>query len=76
VGLSYTGDSMVADALGQPLYHKANEEDVFTIALDRKHLEETREKLPFWKDADPFILLNSADALANGGVPEKITAAS
>lgn len=53
----YSGDSLVADALGTLLYHKADEEDVFTINLDKKHLIETREKLPFWKEADPFFLL-------------------
>ena len=55
--LSYSGDSMVADTLGKVLYQKENEEDVFTINLDKKHLEEMREKLPFWKEADPFLLI-------------------
>jgi predicted amidohydrolase len=56
-GLNHTGDSMVADPLGKVLYEKANEEDIFTITLDKKQLEEVREKLPFWKDADPFLLV-------------------
>ena len=55
--LSYTGDSMVVDTLGKVLYQKENEEDVFTISLDKNHLEEMREKLPFWKEADPFLLI-------------------
>jgi predicted amidohydrolase len=49
---------MVADCLGNVLYQKENEEDVFTIRLEKNHLEEIREKLPFWRDADPFLLLN------------------
>ena len=55
--LSYSGDSMVADSLGKVLYQKENEEDVFTISLEKQHLNEIREKLPFWREADPFLLL-------------------
>lgn len=55
--LSYSGDSMVADSLGKLLYQKENAEDIFTITLDKKHLIEIREKLPFWREADPFLLL-------------------
>jgi len=55
-GLHYTGDTMVADALGTVLYTKANEEDVHTITLQKDTLEETRSKLPFLKDADRFII--------------------
>src|SRR5688572_8500033 len=55
--LNYSGDSMVADSLGKVLYQKENEEDVFTITLEKKHLNEIREKLPFWREADPFLLL-------------------
>jgi predicted amidohydrolase len=54
----YSGDSMLADALGNVLYHKADDEDIFTISLDKEQLNETREKLPFWKEADPFLLLH------------------
>ncbi|RYY59858.1 MAG: amidohydrolase, partial [Chitinophagaceae bacterium] len=54
-GIYHSGDSMVVDPLGEVLYHKAHEEDLFTITLDKKHLEAVREKLPFWKDADPFM---------------------
>jgi predicted amidohydrolase len=48
----YSGDSMVIDPLGEILYQKAQEEDVFTITLDKEHLQQVREKFPFWKDAD------------------------
>lgn len=53
----HSGDSLVADALGTVLYHKADEEDIFTITLEKNHLSDIREKLPFWKDADPFLLM-------------------
>jgi predicted amidohydrolase len=50
----HSGDSMVIDPLGSPLYHKAHEEDVFTITLEKDKLEEVRKRFPFWKDADHF----------------------
>jgi predicted amidohydrolase len=59
IGLRYTGDSMVADSLGKILYQKEHSEDVFTITLNKEHLAEVREKLPFWKEADPFVLLKT-----------------
>ncbi len=59
----HSGDSMVADALGTVLYSKADEEDIFTITLDKDHLTEVREKLPFWKDADPFLLIETKDLM-------------
>ena len=50
----HSGDSMVIDPLGEILYHKAHEEDIFTITLDKEHLKEVREKFQFWRDADSF----------------------
>lgn len=55
-GIYHSGDSIVVDSLGEVLYTKAHEEDVFTITLDKEQLESVREKLPFWKDADNFDL--------------------
>ncbi|MDB5251626.1 MAG: amidohydrolase [Flaviaesturariibacter sp.] len=56
-GIYHSGDSRVIDPLGEVLYEKAHDADVFTITLDRTHLATVREKLPFWKDADDFQLL-------------------
>lgn len=53
----HSGNSLVIDPLGQVLYHMADEEDIFTIALQKEKLEEVREKFPFWKDADSFNIL-------------------
>jgi omega-amidase len=53
----YSGDSMVVDAMGETLYEKAHEEDIFTITLEKDPLLEIRKKLPFLKDADAFRLL-------------------
>jgi omega-amidase len=57
-GNHYIGDSMVADPLGEVLYHKKDEEDIFTITLDKTKVETVREKLPFWKDADGFQVID------------------
>ncbi|MBK7434231.1 MAG: amidohydrolase [Chitinophagaceae bacterium] len=53
----HSGNSLVIDPLGQVLYHMADEEDVFTITLQKEMLQETREKFPFLKDADGFKIL-------------------
>lgn len=53
----HSGDSMVVNPMGDVLYHKAYDEDVFTITLQKEEAETVREKMPFWKDADPFMIL-------------------
>lgn len=54
----HSGNSMVVDALGQVLYHKADDEDMFTITLEKEKLQEVRERFPFLKDADSFMINN------------------
>jgi len=53
----HSGDSMVISPLGDILYHKAHEEDIFTITLKKEDLEEVRRKFQFWRDADDFQIL-------------------
>jgi omega-amidase len=53
----HSGDSMVVDPLGEILYHKAQEEDVFSMRLDKEHLLEVRKKFQFWRDADDFQIM-------------------
>jgi predicted amidohydrolase len=53
----YSGDSMIVDPLGEVLYHKADEEDIFTYSLEKEKLQQVRSKFPFWKDADDFNIL-------------------
>ena len=53
----HSGDSMVIDPLGEVLYQKTDEEDVFTIQLSKEHVKEVREKFQFWRDADEFQIL-------------------
>lgn len=54
----HSGDSMVIDPLGEVLYHVKDEEDIFTIALDKTHLQNIRDKFPFLKDGDDFQIIN------------------
>ncbi|MDB5190473.1 MAG: amidohydrolase [Segetibacter sp.] len=53
----HSGDSMVINPMGEVLYHKADEEDIFTITLEKSEVEDVRVKIPFWADADPFLIL-------------------
>ena len=59
--INYSGDSMVIDPLGEVLYTKKDEEDVFTIILDKTHLQTVREKFPFLKDADTFQIITDSE---------------
>lgn len=52
----HSGDSMIIDPLGNLLYHKEEIADIHTATLDKKVLEEIRQKFPFWKDGDHFLL--------------------
>jgi len=56
-GIYYSGDSMVIDPLGEILYHKKDDEDIFTIILHGDHLQSIREKFPFWRDGDNFTIM-------------------
>ena len=52
----HSGNSLVIDPLGEVLYHMADDEDIFTITLEKERLDEVRTKFPFLKDADRFSL--------------------
>lgn len=53
----HSGDSMVLNALGETLYHKAHDEDIFTITLEKEPLLDIRKNIPFLKDADGFKIV-------------------
>ena len=53
----HSGDSMVLNAMGETLYNKADDEDIFTITLEKEPLDEIRNTLPFLKDADGFRIV-------------------
>lgn len=48
---------MVINALGETLYNKAHDEDIFTITLEKEALEKIRTTMPFMKDADGFKII-------------------
>ncbi|MGH1439707.1 MAG: nitrilase family protein [Cellvibrionaceae bacterium] len=59
--ISYSGDSMVLDFLGDTLLDQQGEW-LATTVLDKQKLFEYRERFPVWKDADAFALcLKDAD---------------
>ena len=51
---NHIGNSCVINPLGEVLYKKYNEEDIFTISLQKDKLLGIRESFPFLKDADIF----------------------
>jgi omega-amidase len=57
--IHHSGDSMIIDPMGEVLYTKKEEEGIYTIILDRSHLETIRTKLPFLRDADNFQIITN-----------------
>ncbi len=57
-GYFYNGDSMVINPLGEILYHKEKDEDVFTITLPMQLVQEIRTQIPFLKDGDDFRIVD------------------
>jgi predicted amidohydrolase len=54
--IHYSGDSMIIDPLGEILYQRSQQEDIFTFTLQKEKLEEVRNRFPFLKDADNFFI--------------------
>lgn len=54
--ISYCGDSLLIDALGNTLWKVMNEEEIYTITLYKQHLLDTRNQYPFLRDADSFTI--------------------
>lgn len=52
----HSGNSMVVGPLGEILYEKGDEEDISTHQLNKQTLEDVRDKFPFWKDGDDFLI--------------------
>ncbi len=53
----YSGGSMCISPVGDVVYYKPEDEDLYTFTLHPKDLEKAREQFPFLKDADKFSLL-------------------
>jgi predicted amidohydrolase len=58
-GIQHSGDTMLIDPLGQVLYHCAHEEAISHHILDPTHLQDIRQRFPFWKDADQFNIYHT-----------------
>ncbi len=56
-GLLYSGESCVISPLGEMLYTKADEEDMFTIRLEKDLVNQARDIFPFQRDKDEYIIL-------------------
>ncbi len=62
----HSGNSMVIDPVGAVLYHKADDEDIFTITLEKEILHDVRTKFPFLKGGDDFIITASSFSSEGG----------
>lgn len=52
----HSGDSTCIDPMGNVVYYKRDEEDVYTFTINAEELVKTRRALPFLKDMDSFRL--------------------
>ncbi|MFD1769687.1 amidohydrolase [Sphingobacterium suaedae] len=52
----YSGGSMCISPMGDVVYYKPEDEDLYTFTLNPADLVKAREHLPFLKDADHFTL--------------------
>ncbi len=52
----YSGGSMCISPLGDVVYYKPEDEDLYTFTLNPNDLLEAREKFPFLKDSDSFTI--------------------
>ncbi|PSL49017.1 putative amidohydrolase [Chitinophaga niastensis] len=53
----HSGDTSLIDPMGEIIYRKSHDEDIFTYTLQRELLDDVRKKIPFLKDADKFTIL-------------------
>jgi predicted amidohydrolase len=52
----YNGSSTIIDPLGEIIYKKDTEEDIFTYTLQKEKVSDIRNQYPFWRDADIFTI--------------------
>ena len=55
-GLLHEGGSKLVNAKGQGMTSIVKGEDIQTVAILKKELDEFRQKFPVWKDADRFVI--------------------
>lgn len=54
---AHQGDSSIIGPLGEMIYKKSFDEDIFTYTLSKQQLDESRQHFPFLADADHFKIL-------------------
>jgi omega-amidase len=57
-GLEYNGFSSIIDPMGQVVHTADTIENVYTYTLQKTEIDAVRQGIPFWKDADKFIIEN------------------
>lgn len=55
----HSGETSLIDPMGEIIYRKSHDEDIFTYTLQRDRLDEVRKNIPFLKDADNFTILSN-----------------
>lgn len=55
-GHNYPGHSQVFDSLGKPMLQISDNEEVYTVTINKEEMLENRKKLGFLNDRDSFIL--------------------
>jgi omega-amidase len=53
----HSGDSTCVDPNGNIIYHKRDDEDLYTFSIIGEEVKKTRRSLPFLKDADVFRIV-------------------
>lgn len=57
-GIDHQGDSQLVGPSGEVIYTSENREELYTAALDPLLLQDTRQRFPFLRDADGFMILS------------------
>ena len=55
--VSYCGDSMIVDPLGETLALLGDQDTIHTKRLSKRHLVDYRKRFPAWKDGDRFEIV-------------------
>ncbi|MFM7671888.1 MAG: amidohydrolase [Bacteroidota bacterium] len=57
-GIDHRGDSTIIDPIGNVLHDCEDRNELYTTTLSPQLLTDTRERLPFLRDADGFMILS------------------
>ncbi|BAU54463.1 amidohydrolase [Mucilaginibacter gotjawali] len=53
----HSGDSTCIDPMGNVIYYKRDEEDLYTFTINAEEVKKTRRIMPFLKDEDEFNII-------------------